>query len=200
MHLKWYISVYFAQRGFKRIPVSIGHWCKNGWKTCWEYWTNKSLHKSLHKAWSFSKADFLLNRGKLNGPITYHMRRFIDVKDSAKSGWAVTTTGKNHFSKGRETIKSYGRYTFPDIAKAVSISLSRERYILKRILKVWKVSARWIHHLLCSQSDWWSRCCKFDLGPILSLSLITKHFLQPFFFGLFSVTSQSMCTEYWLTT
>ncbi|XP_062582211.1 histone-lysine N-methyltransferase SETMAR-like [Saccostrea cucullata] len=70
------------------------------------------------------------------------------VKDAAKSGRPVTVSGKRNVSKVKEIIESDGRYTVRDIAKAVGISLSRVHFILKRILKVRKISARWIPHIL----------------------------------------------------
>lgn len=70
------------------------------------------------------------------------------IKDAAKSGRPVTVSGKTNVSKVKEIIESDGRYTIRDIAKAVGISLSRVHFILKRILKVRKISARWIPHIL----------------------------------------------------
>ena len=70
------------------------------------------------------------------------------VKDAAKSGRPVTVIGKTNISKVREIIESDSRYTIRDIAKVVGISLSRVHFILKRILKVWKIFARWIPHIL----------------------------------------------------
>ncbi|XP_062593106.1 histone-lysine N-methyltransferase SETMAR-like [Saccostrea cucullata] len=68
------------------------------------------------------------------------------IKDAAKSGLPVTVSGKTNVSKVKEIIESDGRYTIRDIAKAVGIS--RVHFILKRILKVRKISARWIPHTL----------------------------------------------------
>lgn len=70
------------------------------------------------------------------------------VKDAGKSGRPVTATGKSNVSKVRDMIETDGRHTIRDIARAVGISLSRTHFILKRILKVRKISARWIPHLL----------------------------------------------------
>ena len=54
-------------------------------------------------------------------------------------------------SQDREIIENDGRYTIRDIAKAAGISLSRVYFILKRILKVRKIFARWIPHLLTDE-------------------------------------------------
>ena len=70
------------------------------------------------------------------------------VNNAAKSGRPVTVTDKTNVSKVKEIIESDGWHTIRDISKAVGISLSRVHFILKRILKVRKISARWIPHIL----------------------------------------------------
>ena len=70
------------------------------------------------------------------------------VKDAPKFGRPVTVAGKTNVSKVKEIIERDGRYTIWEIAKAVGISLSRVHFVLKRILKVRKISARWIPHIL----------------------------------------------------
>ena len=72
------VVLYFVQHSLKAIPILIGPFvnnlCRNGWKTCFEYLINKSVHKNSHKAWSFAKADW----GKFMGPIIYLMIQFLD--------------------------------------------------------------------------------------------------------------------------
>lgn len=60
----------------------------------------------------------------------------------------MTVTDKAIVSKVREIIKSDGSYTIRDIAKAFSIGLLRMNIIFMRILKVRKISARWLAHIL----------------------------------------------------
>lgn len=60
----------------------------------------------------------------------------------------MTVTDKAIVSKVREIIKSDGSYTIRDIAKAFSIGLLRMNIILMPILKVRKISARWLAHIL----------------------------------------------------
>ena len=73
------------------------------------------------------------------------------VKDATKSGLPVTATCKTNISKVREIIESDGRYMIREMAITIGISLSRVHIILKRILKVRKISARWIPHLLTDE-------------------------------------------------
>ena len=61
------------------------------------------------------------------------------VKDATKSGRPVSATCNTIVSKVRE-IENDGRSTICDIA--VGISLLRVQFILTRILKVGKISAR----------------------------------------------------------
>ena len=112
--------------------------------------------------------------------------------------------------KGRETF--YRRHTVP------VTSCSEVKYVLKRVS---------FGNLLESEEGMrmaveiisWSICTKvcerslpyfrgdeswYKLGPILSWRLIMKYILRPFsslllIEGLLSVTSESMCTKYWLT-
>lgn len=60
----------------------------------------------------------------------------------------MTVTDKAIVSKVREIIKSDGSYTIRDIAKAFSIGLLRMNIIFMRILKVRKISARLLAHIL----------------------------------------------------
>ena len=98
------------------------------------------------------------------GPIRYFMRQSVGWqrnfwlaqhrvrqtcnKDATRPVRPVTLMGNTNVSNIKEIIESDGRYTIRDIAKAVSISLSRMHFILKCILKVRKISARWISHIL----------------------------------------------------
>ena len=104
-------------------------------------------YKSWHKARSFARAFFLLNN-ECNETVRRCRKEFHNgsesVKDSAESGRPVTATGKNNVSKVREIIESDDSYIVLDITKADGISLSSVHFILKRILNVRKISARWI--------------------------------------------------------
>ena len=54
-------------------------------------------------------------------------------------------------SKIKEIIEGDARFTVRDIARKVGISLSTVHLILKKHLKVRKISARWVPHLLTDE-------------------------------------------------
>ena len=58
---------------------------------------------------------------------------------------------KKIVSKIKEIIKGDARFTVRNIARKVGISLSTVRLILKKHLKVRKISARWVPHLLTDE-------------------------------------------------
>ena len=60
----------------------------------------------------------------------------------------MTVTDMANVSKCREIIESDCIYTIRDIAKSAGISLSWVYLILKRILKLREISARWIQNIL----------------------------------------------------
>lgn len=70
------------------------------------------------------------------------------VKDVVKFGWFVIVIGKVNVLKVREIIESDGRYMICDIVKVVGILLLWVYFILKCILKVWKIFVRWILYIL----------------------------------------------------
>ena len=58
---------------------------------------------------------------------------------------------KKSFPKIKEIIEGDARFTVRDIAQKVGISLSTVHLILKKHLKVRKISARWVPHLLTDE-------------------------------------------------
>lgn len=60
----------------------------------------------------------------------------------------MTVTCNANNSKVREIVVTDVRYTICDVIKTVGKSLLRVHFILKHILKVRKIFARWIPHLL----------------------------------------------------
>lgn len=118
------------------------------WETGWEYWRNQSLYKRSHKTRSFGNANFYWIVRVWWSYETVRMSRtkFLtgtkSFKGAAKSDRPVTLRqSRANVSKVGEMIESDGRYTIRDVAKAVDISLSWVHLILKRILKVRKISA-----------------------------------------------------------
>ena len=60
---------------------------------------------------------------------------------------------KKSFQKIKEIIEGDARFTVRDIARKVGISLSTVHLILKKHLKVGKIFARWVPHLLTYEQN-----------------------------------------------
>ena len=73
------------------------------------------------------------------------------IKNASKSGRPKSASRKEIVSKIMEIIEGDARFTFRDIARKVGISLSTVHLILKKHLKVRKISARWVPHLLTDE-------------------------------------------------
>ena len=73
------------------------------------------------------------------------------IKNAPKSGRPKSASRKEIVSKIKEIIEGDARFTVRDIARKVDISLSTVHLILKKHLKVRKISARWVPHLLTDQ-------------------------------------------------
>ena len=70
------------------------------------------------------------------------------IKNAPKSGRPKSASRKEIVSKIKEIIEGDARFTVHDIARKVGISLSTVHLILKKHLKVRKISAGWVPHLL----------------------------------------------------
>ena len=75
------------------------------------------------------------------------------IKHAPKSGRPKSAPRKEIVSKIKEIIEGDARFTVHDIARKVGISLSTVHLILKKHLKVRKISARWVPHLLTDKQD-----------------------------------------------
>ena len=73
------------------------------------------------------------------------------IKNAPKSGRPKSASRKEIISKIKEIIEGDARFTVRDIARKVGISLSTVHLILKKHLKVRKISARWVPHLLTDE-------------------------------------------------
>ena len=73
------------------------------------------------------------------------------IKNAPKSGRPKSASRKDIVSKIKEIIEGDARFTVRDIARKVGISLSTVHLILKKHLKVRKISARWVPHLLTDE-------------------------------------------------
>ena len=73
------------------------------------------------------------------------------IKNAPKSGRPKSASRKEIVSKKKEIIEADARITVRDIARKVGISLSTVHLILKKHLKVRKISVRWVPHLLTDE-------------------------------------------------
>ena len=73
------------------------------------------------------------------------------IKNAPKSGRPKSASRKEIVSIIKEIIEGDARFTFRDIARKVGISLSTVHLFLKKHLKVRKISARWVPHLLTDE-------------------------------------------------
>ena len=75
-----------------------------------------------------------------------------DVRYTTPSHHPTTPASRKEIvSKIKEIIEGDARFTVRDIARKVGISLSTVHLILKKHLKVRKISARWVPHLLTDE-------------------------------------------------
>ena len=75
------------------------------------------------------------------------------IKNAPKSGRPKFASRKEILSKIKEIIEGDARFTVHDIARKVGISLSTAHLILKKHLKVRKILARWVPHLLTDEQN-----------------------------------------------
>ena len=73
------------------------------------------------------------------------------IKNAPKSGRPKSASREEIVFKIKEIIEGDARFTVRDIARKVGISLSTVHLILKKHLKVRKISARWVPHLLTDE-------------------------------------------------
>lgn len=84
--------------------------------------------------------------------ITRWMKKFksgkTTIEDEPRLGrpWSVVTN--KNIEKVREIIKQDARYTVHDIVKMTGISPGSVHFILRKCLKVRRITACWIPHLL----------------------------------------------------
>ena len=69
-------------------------------------------------------------------------------KDAARPGRPVTSTTNKNVDKIGEILKVDARHTVRNLAHMTNLSLARVHVILKKHLKVKKINARWVPHLL----------------------------------------------------
>jgi histone-lysine N-methyltransferase SETMAR len=72
-------------------------------------------------------------------------------QNASKSGRPKSASRNEIVSKIKNIIEDDARFTVRDITRKVGISLSTIHFILKKHLKVRKISARWVPHLLTDE-------------------------------------------------
>ena len=82
--------------------------------------------------------------------VRWWKKKFESGVESNKNA-PKSASRKEIVSKIKEIIEGYARFTVRDIAQKVGISLSTVHLILKKHLKVRKISARWVPHLLTDE-------------------------------------------------
>ena len=75
------------------------------------------------------------------------------IKNAPKSSRPKFASRKEIVSKIKEIIEGDARFTVRDIARKVGIALSMVHLILKKHLKVRKIFARWVPHLLTNEQN-----------------------------------------------
>ena len=75
------------------------------------------------------------------------------INNAPKSGRPCSATSNNMVKKVCDVVKSEARLTVNQIADIVGISVASVFRIIKRNLKMRRITARWIPHLLSDMSD-----------------------------------------------
>ena len=99
------------------------------------------------------------------------------VKNAPKSA-----SRKEIVSKIKEIIEGDARFTVRDIARKVGISLSTVHLILKKHLKVRKISASWVPHLTSKRGNglkWPKNCFKCFQNMTKSSLPISSQVMKP---------------------
>ena len=107
----------------------------------------KQLMTELSTAYGFSCVSY--------DTVRHRKKKFESgvesIKNAPKSGRPKSASCKEIVSKIKEIIEGDARFKACDIARKVGISLSMVHLILKKHLKVRKISARWVLHLLTDE-------------------------------------------------
>ena len=73
------------------------------------------------------------------------------LKDTARPGRPTTAMTKGNIEKIRNILKTDTRFTIRQLVQMTNMLLARVHGILKKHLKVRKINARWIPHLLTDE-------------------------------------------------
>jgi len=111
--------------------------CKNGFCA-------KDIYHELCDAYGKSEVSY--------ATITMWMKKFksgkTTIEDEPRPGRPRSVVTDKNIEKVREIIKQDARYTVHDIVQMRGISSGSVHFILRKCLKVRRITARWIPHLL----------------------------------------------------
>lgn len=144
MTVYWLCFGFIIKHSFKLIIISVDmidpavvYHCCNGWETGWE-----SLYLVMQILTELWESDDPMRQ------FVWVERNFWLAQSPSKVQQNLTDLWLLGKARQMSSKSGDGRYTTRDVAKAADISLSRVHLILKRILKVWKISARRIPRIL----------------------------------------------------
>ena len=101
------------------------------------------------------------------------------IKNAPKSGRPKSASRKEIVSKIKEIIQGDARFTVRDIARKVGISLSTVHLILKKHLKVRKISARWVPSKRGNGLKWPKSYFKCFQNMTKSSLPMSSHLMKP---------------------
>lgn len=104
----------------------------------------------------FKEVEEIYGKGRMSYTTVYRWaKKFgsgrVTVENDPKSGRKISISTKIAEAKIRELLQEDSRYTVRELAKRTGVSLSTVHFILKKHLKVRKITARWIPHLLTDE-------------------------------------------------
>ena len=110
------------------------------------------------------------------------------LKDAARPGRPALTTTKGNIEKIQNILKTDARFTVRQLARMTNLSLARVHAILKKHLKVRKINARWIPHLLTDEQKkmrvtmakkTFSKCSKKAFDNIVTGDVTWVYYFEP---------------------
>lgn len=110
-------------------------------------YNGNEIYKEICDAYGHNEVSYMT--------VTRWIRKFKtgqeSIENAPKSGRKRSVITKQNIIKVKDIIEKDARYTVRDIARMVGISIGSAFTILKKTLKVRRLSARWIPHLLTDE-------------------------------------------------
>ena len=98
--------------------------------------------------WVKAHQKLSLNWIQCTERISYFKEGRSSVKDEARSGRPVSATSENDLATVQSIVQQDSRYTMEEISDLSGLSSSYVFNILKEKIKLQKICARWLSHLL----------------------------------------------------